>query len=327
MIAVSRARGGAWLSGAAAALFLLAGCAGVPQTRALLLLPSPEFGQAVELSSVPFYPQERFQCGPAALASVLGWSGVNVTPEQLEPRVYVPARQGSLQPELLAAARHYRRVPYVLAPELTAVLREVRAGHPVLVLQNLAYDWYPRWHYAVVVGYDLDRGELLLRSGTIARHALPLPTFERTWRRGGYWAVVMLEAGKLPATAYETDYVRAVLPFEQGADWETAATAYRSAATRWPESPGAWFGLGNSAYRLRDYAAAEAAFRRVLEERPNHAAALNNLAYVLLARGNASEARRLADRAVALEPGNVEYAATLEEIVRSSSSTVPAAGR
>jgi tetratricopeptide (TPR) repeat protein len=326
LIAVPRACGGAWFTGAAAALLLLAGCAGVPQTRALLQSPSDELGRSTELTAVPFYPQERFQCGPAALASMLGGSGVGVTPEELEPRVYVPARQGSLQPELLATARHYRRVPYVLAPELSAVLREVRAGHPVLVLQNLAYRWYPRWHYAVVVGYDLDKGELILLSGTLARHTLSLRTFEQTWRRGGYWAVVVLDAAEIPATARETEYLRAVLPFEQGADWETAAAAYRAAAARWPASPGAWFGLGNSSYRLRDYAAAETAFRRVLEERPDHAAALNNLAYVLLAHGNPQEARRLAEQALVLDPGNAEYAATLDEIIQSLSGIVsPAA--
>jgi tetratricopeptide (TPR) repeat protein len=323
VIVIPGVRGGACFAGAAAALVLLAGCAGVPQTQALLHASPGEIGRAAELSAVPFFPQDRFQCGPAALATVLGWGGIEVTPEELEPRVYVPARQGSLQPELLAAARQYRRVPYVLAPQLTDVLREVRAGHPVMILQNLAYDWYPRWHYAVVVGYDLDRRELILRSGTIERHVMSLRTFERTWQRGGRWAVVMLDAAGMPVSAGEEDYLRAVLPFEQSADWETAATAYRSATARWPASAGAWFGLGNSAYHLRDYAGAEAAFQRVLEHRPDHAAALNNLAYVLLMQGEPVEARQLAERALALDPGNSDYVSTLEEIRRALSADAP----
>lgn len=316
MIFASRARGGFWIPGAAAALLLLTGCAGIPQTQALLRSPPVDLGRAAELADVPFYPQERFQCGPAALASMLRWSGVDVTPEELEPQVYIPGRKGSLQPELLAAARRYHRIPYVLEPELVAVLREVRAGHPVLVLQNLAYTWYPRWHYAVVVGFDLERRELILRSGTLARHTLSLRTFEYTWQRSGHWAVVMLEAGEIPDTAHESDYLQAVLPFEQGADWVMAAAAYRSAAKRWPASLGAWFGLGNTYYQLHDYVAAEAAFRHVLEQRPDYAAALNNLALVLFKQGRTQEARRTLEQALAIDPSNPVYNSTLDEINR-----------
>jgi tetratricopeptide (TPR) repeat protein len=243
----------------------------------------------------------------------------------LKPRVYLPAREGSLQPELLAAARSYHRIAYVLRPDLGAVLREVRAGHPVLVLQNLAFNWYPRWHYAVVIGYDLDRRELILHSGTVAREVLSLRTFEYTWRRGGHWAVVMLPAEELPATAEEMDYLQAVLALEQGTDWSTAAAAYRTATARWPASPGAWFGLGNAYYRLNDYAAAEAAFRQVLEVRPDHAAAFNNLAYVLLQRGRLDEARQAAERATTIDAGNPDYQATLREILQAISDTTPPA--
>ena len=39
-----------------------------------------------ELTQVPFFPQTLHQCGPAALATVLGWSGVHATPEALDCR-------------------------------------------------------------------------------------------------------------------------------------------------------------------------------------------------------------------------------------------------
>lgn len=315
MIRLFRGCGGAFLVGAAA-LALLGGCASAPQSQALLQSPRADLDRAIELTDVPFYPQRRYQCGPAALASMLGWSGAAVTPDELTPQVYIPERRGSLQPELLAAARRYHRVPYVLDAELISLLREVQAGHPVLVLQNLAYSWYPRWHYAVVVGFDLDRRELIMRSGVTARHTVSLGMFEHTWRRAGRWAVVIPAPNELPATAREPLYLRAVLPFERAADWITAAAAYRSAGERWPESLGASFGLGNSSYHLADYAAAETAFRRVLELEPDHPPAHNNLALVLLKQGRVVEARQSAERALAIDPGNPIYKATLDEIGR-----------
>ncbi len=314
MISALRARH-TWSLGVAGALLLLCGCAGVPQTQALLDDPPRELGRRFELDGVPFFPQERYQCGPAALATVLGWTGVEVTPEQLESQVYIPDRQGSLQPELIATARRYRRVPYLLDSELESILREVRAGHPVLVLQNLAYRWYPRWHYAVVVGFDLDRGEMMLRSGTHRRHIQSLRSFEYTWGRAGYWAVVMLEANFVPATASEQAYLRAVLAFEQATDPATVMEAYRSAAERWPASAGAWFGLGNAAYRLHAYPEAEVAFRHVLGLKPEFPAAMNNLALVLLERGDGAEAIHMAKQALAADPANPVFHATLDEIM------------
>src|SRR5690606_37665875 len=123
----------------------------------------------VELEDTPFFPQEKYQCGPAALATVLASSGVDVRPEVLTPRVYVPERGGSLQPEMLAASRDFGRLPYVIEPNLPSLLAEVAAGRPVLVLQNLGVRFAPAWHYAVVVGFSPETGEIVLRSGTQRR--------------------------------------------------------------------------------------------------------------------------------------------------------------
>ena len=146
----------------------------------------------VELVDVPFFAQDDYQCGPAALATVLQASGVSVTPEALVDQVYLPARQGSLQVEMLAATRRHGRIAYELAASLPDVLREVAAGNPVIVLQNTSIRPMPLWHYAVVVGYDLEKKEILLRSGTRARKHMPFTAFDFFWRDGKYWAMVAM---------------------------------------------------------------------------------------------------------------------------------------
>lgn len=55
---------------------------------------------ARELIEVPFFPRTAHQCGPAALATVLNWSGVGTTPEALAHQVYIPDRKGGLAREL-----------------------------------------------------------------------------------------------------------------------------------------------------------------------------------------------------------------------------------
>ncbi|MEJ2087904.1 MAG: PA2778 family cysteine peptidase, partial [Gammaproteobacteria bacterium] len=176
-----------------AALALLTGCA------AGLVVDRDR--PAIELSEVPFFPQNRYQCGPAALATVLVASGVDITPDRLVPEVYLPSRRGSLQIELQAAARRHGRLPYELAPDLEVLLDTVTTGMPVLVLQNLGFSWLPRWHYGVVVGYDPGRSAVLLRSGRERRRAEPVGRFQRTWSLAGRWAVVALRPGEIQATA------------------------------------------------------------------------------------------------------------------------------
>lgn len=294
-------------------LLLITGC-GTLQTERLRAT-AEAYPQPVELTAVPFFPQEEYQCGPAALATVLNWAGASITPTELVPEVYLPKRHGSLQLELIGAARRQGRIPYVLRPELEAVFSEVASGNPVLILQNLSFWWYPMWHYAVVVGFDLPGDRIVLRSGREPRHDIPIEIFERTWRRSHYWAMVVMPPDRLPFTAEEIPYVQAVAPLERLSLWPETATAYATALKRWPKSLAARMGLGNSRYATGDVRGAEAAFREATQEHPEAAVAFNNLAQTLAEQNRWQEARAAAQRAVTLGgPQIVTFRDTLKQI-------------
>ena len=265
----------------------LAGCAAGPPP---LIEHLPDGAVAAsrlqhEIGGVPFHPQADYQCGPAALATVLGWSGVETTADALVPRVYLPARRGSLQPELRATARAFDRLAYEPEPRLAALLAELDAGHPVLVLQKLGFGPWPGWHYAVVVGYDAVDESFLLRSGTEARLRLSSRRFLTSWIRGGSWALVVLPPGTLPASADPVRYQRAAADLEATGTPAAARAAWKAGVVRWPDTPAMWFGLGNAAYRQNDAAAALEAFRRAVTVAPDHAASHYNLARIYLEHG------------------------------------------
>lgn len=161
-------------------LTLLGACARTP----IVPIGTAGLPEQVELAEVPFFPQEAYQCGPAALATMLTQRGIDTSPDELVDQVYLPGRQGSLQVEMVAAARAHDLLVYPLEPRLEALLTEVAAGNPVLVLQNLAFDRWPQWHFAVVVGYDLTSQTLVLRSGTTRRWTGTFGQFERSWAKG-----------------------------------------------------------------------------------------------------------------------------------------------
>jgi hypothetical protein len=304
---------------AAALLALaLAGCAGAPQRP-------PGAAQRLELAAVPFFPQDRYQCGPAALATLLGASGANVEPAELVSEVYLPARHGSLQLELLAAARRHGRVAYPLPPDRRALDAELAAGRPVLVLQNFGSASHPAAHYAVVVGYG--PGYLLLRSGLTERLKLNESRFDGTWARAERWAFVALRPGELPASADARVYTEAASAFEAVASDAAAAAAFGAATERWPTEPAGWLGLGNARERGGDLGGAEAAYRAALEVAPGYVAARNNLADLLARRGCLAAARReivRADQDAAGTALATAVAATRREIEGRATHEEPA---
>jgi hypothetical protein len=284
---------------------LLASACATPQTRALLQTPAAVAMPAVRLDQVPFYPQDDFQCGPAALATVLHYSGLPLPPAELTPSVYIPAKQGSLPDELLAASRRHGRLGWVIAPTLDGLLHELNHQRPVLVMQNLGLDWLPRWHFAVVYGYDLSRREVYLRSGTTREQVLPLHTFEHTWARSGHWGMVVHNPEQPPRGMTRRVYLQAALDLERTGPLPAAYAAWRGGASQWPDALPALLGAGNTAFTLQDYPAATHWFRQAVALQPDSIAAHNNLALSYLQLAQYAKARQHVETAQGLSQGRI----------------------
>lgn len=295
-----------------AAAISLSACAINPPLRVADAMPRAQSGTLL-LADVPFHPQTELQCGPAALASVLGASGVAVTPEALAPRVFLPGRGGSLQLELVGAARRAGRIPYRVERTPEALLAELQAGRPVLVLQNLLVRTWPKWHYAVLVGADSAGNRLVLNSGEQRHLEVRAPSFLRTWDWGGRWGLVVLRPDELPAIADATTYLTAVADFEAVAGAQAALPAWRAALQRWPEDPRPHLALGNQAHAAGDDAGAVRHYRKGLALAPADPVLGNNLASVLGELGCRREAREALAAARAGLGADSPWRASLEQ--------------
>lgn len=298
-------------AGALLLALALGGCAALlPQTTQLRDHRPAGLPDRVELADIAFVPQADYQCGPAALSMALAGAGAAVAAERLVGEVYLPERRGSLQADMLAAPRRHSRVSHRLAPRLDAVLREVAAGNPVVVLQNYGVWPFEGWHYALVVGYDYAAGEAILHSGERAAMRMPFGVFEYLWRDGEHWAMTVTPPHRLPVTVHEPDAVAAVAAFERVAGAVDAATAWQAVLERWPHSEPAAVGLANAEHARGELAGAEATLRAALAHRPASPVLRNNLAQTLSDLGRHDEALALIDAAAA-EPG--AFAAAIAE--------------
>lgn len=293
-------------------ILLVDGCATQDQVQQTFITAETA-GSELELQKVPYFPHKAYQCGPAALATVLAASEVDVTPDELEPKIYLPQKRGSLQLELLAASRRYDRMPYVIDAEFPALLAELKSGQPVLVLLNLGWKYYPVWHYAVVVGVDPVHEKIILRSGTTKRKVMAVSAFLKSWNRADSWGLVVLKPGEFPAQPGENEYLRAAASLEAAGRHEAALAAYLSASARWPHNEFAMLGLGNTHYALGDLSQAEADYRHLLDRYPDHKVARNNLAQVLAERGCYQMALKEIETALATEGDDEELGKTLTD--------------
>ncbi len=291
-------------------LFLTA-CAQRPAiTASALSMPEKQL-------MVPFIPQDDAYCGPSALAMVLAQQNKTVSVSALADEMLLPARGGSLQTELKVSVRRQGYLAYDIAPELPALLHEIDAGRPVIVLLNLAFNWYPKWHYAVVTGYDLSKQEIILHSGFEANQHWSFTQFENLWQRGGRWGLLVLSPHQLPPdSAQEQRYLQAVLDLGTTSGPDVAQPAYQAAIQRWPDNLTAMIGLGLIAYQQHDLVLARQWFQQAATQHPDSAVAANNLAQVLLESGDLAGAFVWAQKAV-LADGGAPARDTLSQVLHA----------
>jgi ABC-type bacteriocin/lantibiotic exporter with double-glycine peptidase domain len=176
------ARGRAPALGAAGvaglALWLAAGCASVDLDA---VRDSAATGHGHLIAGVPFVSQDDYQCGPAALAMVLGYYGVAVSPAEIAREIYLPSVRGTLNLDLEFYARRRGFATRAFEGTLDRVRDEIRGGRPLIVFQDLGVPGYPVPHFAVLVGFDDRAGVVVLHSGPAPHRVLSYQDFTRSW--------------------------------------------------------------------------------------------------------------------------------------------------
>lgn len=270
------------------------------------------------IDSLAFYPQTSDQCGPESLATLLSSTGSQILPTELSPFVYLPQRGGSLAIELKAQARQQGVLVYPVA-DINDLLLQIAAGYPVLVMQNLGFSWHPQWHFAVVIGYDLEAQKVILRSGDQPQYSIPMSLFRKTWKRAAYWALIVLQPSQMPAQADASRYLQGAADLEETGQLKAALEAYKQAAAIWPKNPLAWFGLGNTAYSQGDYVQSLSAYQQLLKRVPDYVGAWNNLAFTYQELECPLQAISSINCAIALAPDNKEIQQSQQELKLPSS--------
>ena len=274
--------------------FLLVSCAHQRGNYRKLALNSDR-----KILDVPFIPQKKYHCGPASLSMVMRFLGDMPNEKLLRAQTLSPKKQGTLTHDLLGAAR---RQGYLAIPihDFSRILREVSEGHPLIVFQNLGLSWFPQWHFAVVIGYDLKKEELILHSGKDKKQRMTFTTFLNTWERGEKWALMLDHPGNIPQSASELEVAKAAASLEESGHKEKAVMTYQTMLKRWEGSYMSLMGLGNIYFQDGDFKRARTSFLKALSKNPHEAYGWHNLAIVEWHLNKYKEAKRSAHKALKL---------------------------
>jgi tetratricopeptide (TPR) repeat protein len=299
-------------------LIVLTGCQTPPQTKLLLAEP-PAIARQHLIPHVPFYPQQEYFCGPTTLSEVAGFYGLEKDPATIAPTTFIPGLQGTLQIEMTSATRQLGLLAYAQRGTMAQLLSLVAENIPVIVLQNNSLAWLPQWHYAVVIGYDLQSKEVILHTGVTESHRLNFSTFERTWARGNYWLLAMLPADKSSPQLEPFIYTKASQDLFNTQQINSGVTALKTATAQWPDYWLPYFLLGNHYFSSQSLVAAQW-FEKGLPFALQEISYLNNYAVLLSEQGCHAKATTLIEAALKISPNDNNLLDSQKQIRASGAS-------
>jgi len=144
------------------------------------------------IPDVPFFPQSKYQCGPASLASVLNYHGCRITPEEISKAIYRKRLRGTLSMDLLLLAQGMGFKARAYRGDLPDLKEQISKDRPLIVFQDLGNPLLSIRHFSVVIGYDETKGILILHSGKHADKAIPYERFLRSWAKMDNWTLLIL---------------------------------------------------------------------------------------------------------------------------------------
>ncbi len=279
---------------------LLGGCASSPKITQYLGASRPEKEIILDIE---FVPQGEKLCGPAVLKMASKKHLPHTPFETYKEFAFHEKAEGSFKSDMISSTRRLGLAPYRI-PNLEIMFQEIDQGRPVMVFQNLGLSWYPKWHYALLIGYDSFRNIVYLHSGFTEKLKMNFGLFTRTWRRGEYWSYVVVPPQTIPAHVSIEEALDNAVVFENIKNKDAAKIIYTRIAEKWPLRFEPHLGLANLWYESKNLKAAIKEIQVALKIAPNHPALLYNLAVLYYETGELKKAQILKNKTLAAAPND-----------------------
>jgi ABC-type bacteriocin/lantibiotic exporter with double-glycine peptidase domain len=162
-------------------LFLIASCTttqNITQTQDIQMI-----------HDVPFYPQEDYQCGPASIASVMGYWNVHVDPDEIGKEIFSKSAGGTVTIDMMLYAEKKGFHVDQLKGSMEILKNSVDSGYPIIVLVDYGMSVIQINHFMVVTGYS--NGGVIVHSGKFPNRVISQKDFLSAWKKTDYWSLLI----------------------------------------------------------------------------------------------------------------------------------------
>ena len=147
---------------------------------------NPAHGAFIE--AVPFFPQPQgeLMCGPAALASVMGYYGDDASMAAVAREVYHERLKGTLPIDLFIYAREKGFKAEYYKGGMEDLKEKLSRSTPLILFLNLGLEAYPVGHYIVALGYNENFKVVLAHSGLERAKVYGYGRLLNAWSKTGF---------------------------------------------------------------------------------------------------------------------------------------------
>lgn len=141
------------------------------------------------IESVPFFPSEDYQCGPASLASVLVYLGIIVTPDDISKEIYSSGAKGTADFDMVLYPLKKGLKTTQYRGSLEDLREKIKEGKPLIVMTDEGVWFYKKYHYMVVVGFDSSK--VIVNSEKEKHKKIDIDDFVKKWQKTDFWTLLI----------------------------------------------------------------------------------------------------------------------------------------
>lgn len=141
------------------------------------------------IRNVPFYAQEKNQCGPASLAGVLNFWGVSVSPSEIAADIYSESAKGTLNLDMLLYPQTRGLGADQYSGGISDLKEKIDAGYPLIVLVDYGFSVVESSHFMVVTGYNAQG--VIANSGAEQGKFMAMDDFYKIWKKSHFWTLLI----------------------------------------------------------------------------------------------------------------------------------------
>lgn len=175
-------------------LFILFGCAPHAERVKQGIINNPAAGSYIK--NVSFFPQTRYNCGPASVASIMNFYGLSITEEETAKEIYTAKLNGTLPIDILRYARTKGFDVSYYKGSIEDIKKQIARGRPIILFVGLGYFAYPVRHYIVATGYNDEMGYLIAHSGKNKDKVFSYKEIQAAWEKTGFGTILITPEGK-----------------------------------------------------------------------------------------------------------------------------------